>query len=313
MGHLGISKCRTRAKTTVFWANIDHDISQLITRCDICHEHQYAPPSYDKHSVEAHFPSHIYGADLCDIDWKVHVVCVDYFSFFIWECPLPDMQSDTVILGLKTIFSESGLPEILIIGNGRSFISKDFKLFAMEWPFVHKTSSPRYPKGNAHAEWAVGIVKEVYIKCKDDFLLGLLVHRTTLLLYMKSKLSLAELFFSHRLASNLPIIHSSNPELVAERQPKDEPSRTREVNFEPGDNVWVCLSPKENTWKQGIVIHNVVGVPDSFVVEINGQQYRRNKHDITFSLPKGDNGVVGVPLVVNMPRNKLELRTKLID
>ena len=110
MGHLGISKCRARAKTTVFWPNIDRDISQLIVRCEVCHENQHAPPSYDEHSVEAHFPSHIYGADLCDIEGKVCVVCVDYFSFFIWERPLPDMQSDTVILGLKMIFSENGLP-----------------------------------------------------------------------------------------------------------------------------------------------------------------------------------------------------------
>ena len=86
----------------------------------------------------------------------------------------------------------------------------------MEWSFVHKTSSPHYPRGNAHAEQAVGVIKEVYTKCKDDFLLGLLVHRTTPLLYMRSKPSLAELFFGHRLSSNLPIIHNSNPELVAE-------------------------------------------------------------------------------------------------
>ena len=152
MGHLGISKCRARAKTTVFWPNIDQDINQLITRCDVCHEHQHAPPSYNEHSVEAHFPSHIYSADLCDIDGKVHVVCVDCFSFFIWERPLPDMQSDTVILGLKTIFSENSSPEILITDNGWSFISEYFKQFAMEWSFVHKMSSPRYPKGNAHAE-----------------------------------------------------------------------------------------------------------------------------------------------------------------
>ena len=57
------------------------------------------------------FLSHIYRADLCDIDGKVHIVCVDYFSFFIWERPLPDMQSDTVILGLKMIFSENGSPQ----------------------------------------------------------------------------------------------------------------------------------------------------------------------------------------------------------
>ena len=65
------------------------------------------------------------------------------------------------------------------------------------------------------------------------------------------------------------------------------------MNFEPRDSVWVHLSPIENTWKQGIIIHSVDGVQDSFVMEINGQQYRRNKHDITFSPPKGDDGAVG--------------------
>ena len=129
--------------------------------------------------------------------------------------------------------------QILITDNGTSFISEDFKQFAVEWFFVHKTVSPRFPKGNACDDRAVGIVKEVYIKCKDDFLLGLLVHHTTPLLYKRSKLSLAELFFSNRLTPNLPIIHNSNPELVAEHQPIDEPSRTREINFELGDGVWV--------------------------------------------------------------------------
>ena len=57
------------------------------------------------------------------------------------------MQSDTVIWGLKMIFSENGSPEILITDNGRSFISKDLKQFAIEWSFVHKTSSPHYLKG----------------------------------------------------------------------------------------------------------------------------------------------------------------------
>ena len=165
--------------------------------------------------MEAHFPSHIYGADLCDIEGKIHIVRVDYFSFLIWEQPLPDMQSDTVIFGLKTIFSENGPPEILITDTGRSFIPEDFKQFALEWSFVHKTSSPHYPKGNVHAERAVGIIKEIYTKCGDNFLFGLLVHRTTPSLCMKSKLIPAELFFGHRLASNLPVIHNSNPELVA--------------------------------------------------------------------------------------------------
>ena len=54
------------------------------------------------------------------------------------------------------------------------------------------------------------------------------------------------------------------------------------------------LSPIENSWKQGVIIHSVVGVPDSFVIEINdGQQYWRNKHGITFSSPRDGDGAVG--------------------
>ena len=111
---------------------------------------------------------------------------------------------------------------------------------------------------------------------------------------MRSKLSPAELFFGHRLASNLPVIHQSDPELVVEYQPTlEQSSRTREVNYEAGKGRWVHLSEIDKTWKQGTVVRTVVGVPDSFIVEINGQQYRRNKHDITFSPPKNyDDGAV---------------------
>ena len=66
------------------------------------------------------------------------------------------------------------------------------------------------------------------------------------------------------------------------------------MNFKPNDNVWVCLSPLKNVWKHGVIIHNVVGVPDSFIIKINGQQYRQNKCDLTFIPPKGkgDDGAV---------------------
>ena len=156
---------------------------------------------FDEHTTEACYPGHIYGTDIGNIQGKPHVIVVDYFSFFIYERPLPDMTSDTVILALKTIFSEAGVPTILISDNGRQYCSEEFSL---QWSFVHKTASPYYPKGNAHTERAVGVIKEVYTKCGDDFLLGLLVHRATLLL--SSNKSLAELFLGHKIATNIPCV-----------------------------------------------------------------------------------------------------------
>ena len=114
------------------------------------------------------------------------------------------MTSDTVILALKTIFSEAGVPTILISDNGRQYCSEEFKEFSLQWSFVHKTASPYYPKGNAHAERASGVVKEVYTKCGDNFLLGLLVHRATPLL--SSTKSPAELFLGRKIATNIPCV-----------------------------------------------------------------------------------------------------------
>ena len=65
---------------------------------------------------------------------------------------MPDLSSETLILALKTIFSESGVPNILIADNGRQYCSEEFEQFSLEWSLVHKTSSPYYPKGNSYAE-----------------------------------------------------------------------------------------------------------------------------------------------------------------
>ena len=135
-GHLGISRCRATEKSTVYWPGIDKDITNFIGHCDTCRQAQHAPPSYNEHSVEACYPSHIFGSDIANVDWKAHVVVVDYYSFFIYERPMPDMSSETLFLALKTIFSESGVPNILITDNGRQYCSEEFKEFNLEWSLV---------------------------------------------------------------------------------------------------------------------------------------------------------------------------------
>ena len=82
-GHFGISKCRARAKSTVYWPCIDKDITNLLGCCDTCRQVQHAPPTFDEHSVEACYPSHTFGSDITNIDGKPHVIIVDYYSFFI--------------------------------------------------------------------------------------------------------------------------------------------------------------------------------------------------------------------------------------
>ena len=98
--------------------------------------------------------------------------------------------------------------------------------------FVHKTSSPYYPKGNSYVEKAVGVVKDIYSKCKDDFPLGLLVHRSTPLLYPNPKSSV-ELFLGRKIATNIPYIPFGTAALMhCSRNLNDHDNM---CGFEPND------------------------------------------------------------------------------
>ena len=77
----------------------------------------------------------------------------------------------------------------------------EFEDFAKSWNFTHTTSSPRYPKGNAHAKKAVGMVKQIY-NCCEDPLYGMLILKTVPLLDVKE--SPDKIFFGRSLHTNLP-------------------------------------------------------------------------------------------------------------
>ena len=130
----------------------------------------------------------------------------------------------------------------------------------------------------------MGIVKDIYSKCQHEFLLGLLVHRATPLLYSTQAKSSAELFLGHKLSTNIPCIQFGMAALMQHKEPEHK------CLFEPkdGDICYARLDPSVNQWSKGFIVRQVVGVPDSYVVEVDGHRYRQNKRDITL-YPLGDN------------------------
>ena len=65
----------------------------------------------------------------------------------------------------------------------------------------------------------------------------------------------------------------------------------QECRFEPNDSdsCYVRISPNENVWEKGLVIRKVIGVPDLYVMEVDGHRYHRNKRDLTLSPPGANN------------------------
>ena len=164
--------------------------------------------------------------------------------------------------------------------NGCQYCSEEFKQFSLEWSFVHKTSLPYYPKGNLYTERAVDVVEEIYSKCKDEFLLELLVYRSPV-----------ELFLGCKIATNIPCVPFGTAALMQCLRNVDNYGHDKVCRFEPddGDFCYVRVNPNENIWEKDLMIRKVIGLPDSYVVEVDGHRYRRNKHDLTLVPPNDDN------------------------
>ena len=91
-----------------------------------------------------------------------------------------------------------------------------------------------------------------------------------------------------KIATNIPYIPFGTAALMHHSRSNDH---DQECRFEPndGDSCYVRINPNENVWEKGLVIRKVTGVPDSYVVEVDGHRYCHNKHDLTLSPPGASN------------------------
>ena len=96
-----------------------------------------------------------------------HMLIADLYSKFPIIRKLTNMSSSTVIIHLKGIFDEHGIPERLISDNGPQYSAEEFRVFSVRYGFDHVTSSPLYPRSNGFIERTVQTVKKLFTKAKE--------------------------------------------------------------------------------------------------------------------------------------------------
>ena len=47
--HIGIEKCKRRAREVMYWPNMNTDVCDFVSRCDFCQSHRYA----QKHPIKS--------------------------------------------------------------------------------------------------------------------------------------------------------------------------------------------------------------------------------------------------------------------
>lgn len=223
-GHQGISKCRQRAKVSVWWPGISAQIKAIVEHCETCckYRKQQAEPLLPTPLPER--PWQLIATDLFELNKNTYLLIVDYYSRYVEVITLhKNTSSVAVIQALKTIFARHGIPDEVRSDNGPQYHCKEFVQFAKAWGFKHTTSSPRYPQSNGEVERAVRTVKDI-LKKEDDPTKALLAYRATPL---ASGYSPAELLMGRKIKSTIPIM----PKQLTPSLPKKKQLRKKEEEY----------------------------------------------------------------------------------
>ena len=151
--HLGINKCKQRARELLFWPGMSTQIEELVARCEMCATHR--PINSCEPMIVSESPSRpweMVGCDLFEFRGTYYLVCVDYYSKWPEIARLDDLSSKTTVTHLKSMFARYGIPDVVRSDNGPQFASQVFEDFQKSYGFKHLTSSPRFPQSNGEAE-----------------------------------------------------------------------------------------------------------------------------------------------------------------
>ena len=113
-GHLGITKCRSRARTSVWWPVLSRQIEDLVAQCVTCAKDQ---PTHKEPLMSASFPSRLWeriATDLFELKGKVYLIVVDYYSRWFEIKELRNESSSAVIQTPKELFAIHGIPDLIM-------------------------------------------------------------------------------------------------------------------------------------------------------------------------------------------------------
>ena len=282
-GHLGISKCRAKAKDAVWWPKISKHIANFVSNCAVCLKNR---SERKEPLIPTEFPSNAWqkvGSDIFEHASRTYALVVDYYSRWIEIREMKGYTTEHLVNCLKSIFACQGIPETVISDNGPQYNSEEFRKFAQIYSFKHETSSPRFPQANGEAERAVRTVKNLMRKNPDPYM-ALLAYRTAPLINGKAP---CQLLMNRMLQTRIPVIPSKlKPEIANEdnlRKKEESYRMNQKRNFDKryrtselpelgiNDLVWI-----RDLKRMGHIIARAEQ-PRSFIVASGSSRIRRNR------------------------------------
>lgn len=286
VGHPGIVKSKSAARSRMWWPGIDKDIERYIGSCGACCATRAAParapPAPWPRPAQPWQRIHI---DYMQLAQRDYLIVIDAYSKWL-ECMLMDRGTSThaLINKLKLLFSRFGIPHVIMSDNDTKINSLEFKTFCTVNGIKHMTSPIYHPSSNGQAENSVKSCKN-FIKCiykenqspTDEFinnkLLGFLFqYRNTI--HCATGVSPAKLMLGRDLMSRLDLVLP--PQQGSIRKCDHQLKR-----FEVGDSVWFhYFVNRRKRWELGQIKEKigsrmfVISTPD------NTETYKRHYDQI---------------------------------
>ena len=142
--HMGVEKCKARARTVMYWPGMAKEIEEEVFKCSVCMKHQksqHREPMMPHDIPDGRWQK--IAMDIMTYHGHDFLVVVDYYSKYPAFSQLPDKTAKTIITHTKSICARHGIPEEIVSDN-MPFGSREFKDFAREWGIKTTTSSPSY-------------------------------------------------------------------------------------------------------------------------------------------------------------------------
>nr|VZI34367.1 unnamed protein product [Spirometra erinaceieuropaei] len=149
---------------------IDGDIDDLVRRCSRCQQAAKMPPRQPPVPWEP--PERPWSRVHIDfagpLNGVSYLILVDAYSKWPEIAPLNPATASATITFLRRIFSQHGLPEVLVSDNGSQFTSSTFEDCCRQHNIQHLRSPPYHPQSNAQAKRFVDTFKRALLKACGD-------------------------------------------------------------------------------------------------------------------------------------------------
>ena len=160
--HQGITKSQFLACESFFWPGINKAIEEVVHQCETCtwFQSQNAVVPLTPTPTPS-YPWQVCATNIFRLERVEYLVVGNFYPkmIFVWHLPPSHSNANKVVLLLKEMFADHGIPEVLHSDNGPQYESAQFDDFCISWGITHETSSLHYPQSNRFAEACIKSIK----------------------------------------------------------------------------------------------------------------------------------------------------------